>query len=141
MAKTYESIYTNEDGRELIIARGTEEYVKTVTPLWGFVPFRVRAFQSERNITEDYRAFRKKYGNHKPNRAVVKIQWDDEEDGNTRLDTIALRLFDCNKYPSDDNEILYYVSGLKGLLSLMKPNNGSKFVVKEVVQFYRHIEK
>lgn len=39
--------------------------------------------------------------------------------------------------PKDDAVILFYVSGLKGLLDLMKPNNGSDFIVDEVLEFYK----
>lgn len=89
-------------------------------------------------ITEMYREWRKKYRNHRPNRAIVKLYWEDEGPAFPRTDTISLKVYDTiMDVPNDDESLLWYSGGLKGLLSLTKPNNGSDFVVTEVVQFYR----
>lgn len=89
---------------------------------------------TESKIRKMYTAWRTLNGNRAPNRAVVKMVW---EDGNNcekgwQYDTIALTRVPLN----DDDAILFYASGLKGLLSLLKPNNGSDFVVLDVEEFY-----
>ena len=91
----------------------------------------------KREITELYRSWRKQNKNHRPDRAIVSMYWDDEWESEQRTDIVALKTFDINT-PPDDNEIFYYASGLKGLLELTEPNNGSGFVVTEVLHFYRY---
>lgn len=81
-----------------------------------------------------YRDWRKANCNRKPNRAVVKMYWEDETRNDTRVDRVSLEAFDVNT--KDDARILFYASGLKGLLELMKPDNGSDFVVVEVLEFF-----
>ena len=88
---------------------------------------------TQKAIKEMYRAFRAEYKNRKPNRALVQMYWEDETPEDLRVDTIALTPVPFD----DDDEILFYASGLKGLLDLTKPNNGSDFVVTKVLQFYR----
>lgn len=93
-----------------------------------------------KQATELYRNWRKSHGNKKPNRAIVKMRW---EDGNNtekgyQIDTIAFvpkRKLGEWLEPADDFEYLYYVSSLKGLLELTAPDNGSDFVVDEVLDF------
>ena len=93
-------------------------------------------------IVEMYRDWRKENGNRKPNRVIVKMRW---EDGNNtekgyQVDTIGIvpkRKLDEWLEPADDFEILYYVSSLEGLLDLTRPNNGSDFIVDEVLEFYK----
>lgn len=70
----------------------------------------------------------------KPNRAVVKMAWEDGDNTEKgwQEDVIAL---DGQDAPDDDC-ILFYASGLEGLLELMKPDNGSDFIVLEVIEFY-----
>ena len=70
----------------------------------------------------------------KPNRAVVKMAWEDGDNTEKgwQEDTIALEGLDA----PDDDIILFYASGLEGLLGLMKPDNGSDFIVLEVDEFY-----
>ena len=70
----------------------------------------------------------------KPNRAVVKMAWEDGDntDKGWQEDVVAL---DGQDAPDDDS-ILFYASGLEGLLELMKPDNGSDFIVLEVLEFY-----
>ena len=77
-------------------------------------------------IVEMYRDWRKENGNRKPNRAIVKMRW---EDGNNtekgyQVDTIGIvpkRKLDEWLEPADDFQILYYVSSIQDLLDLMKP--------------------
>ena len=94
----------------------------------------------KKDIIQMYRDWRKANGNQKPNRVVVRMQWDDEADeDNTLVDTIAIdSRYDDDNLPGDDCWILFYVSSLKGLLSLMKPDNGSDFTVLEVLEFWKH---
>ena len=138
MSKTYESIYRFEDGREIIIARGSKDYVKSCAQMSQFVPYTIREFQTPENIRADYRDWRKENGNRKPNRVIVKMHWEDEKPEDWKVDTISLNGFlNISNPPKDDAVILFYASGLKGLLDLMKPNNGSDFIVDEVLEFYK----
>lgn len=91
---------------------------------------------SRREITELYRSWRKRYKNHRPDRAVVRMYWEDENPNDTHRDIIALKPFDTGT--NDDDGILFHANGLKGLLELTKPDNGSDFVVTEVLGFYRY---
>ena len=86
-------------------------------------------------IVEMYRAWRKENNNRKPNRAIVKMHWEDGDNTEKgyQVDTISLNGF----INIDDAFILFYASGLKGLLELMKPGNGSDFIVDEVLEFYK----
>ena len=43
-----------------------------------------------KKIVEMYRNWRKDNNNRKPNRVIVKMHWEDEEPGNTHVDTIAI---------------------------------------------------
>lgn len=94
---------------------------------------------TKKEITELYRKWRKQYRNHRPNRAVIRMYWEDEGVEEQRTDIVALKHSDIN-LPPDDGEILYYAGNLKGLLQLTEPNNGSDFVITEVLQFYRYAE-
>lgn len=86
-----------------------------------------------KEITNLYREWRKENGNKMPNRAIVRMQWEDEED-NPLVDTIALQTTDME----DDGWVLWYAGrGLKGLLDLLEPNNGSDFIVTDVLEFYK----
>ena len=138
MSKTYESIYQFEDGREIIIARGSKDYVKSCAQMSQFVPYTIREFQTPENIRADYQDWRKENNNRKPNRVIVKMHWEDEKPEDWKVDTISLNGFlNISNPPKDDAVILFYASGLKGLLDLMKPNNGSDFIVDEVLEFYK----
>ena len=79
-----------------------------------------------------YRAWRKEHNNARPNRVIVKMRWEDEEE--ERVDTIALHTYDINA--KDDAYILFYAP-LRGIYDLTKPNNGSDFVVTEILEFYK----
>lgn len=140
MRKTYESTYTNPDGREIIVARGsTPEYVKSVAQFAQFVPYKIRSYQTPEDIREDYRDWREQNGNRKPNRVIVKMHWEDEPEKQL-VDTVAIvpksKIGFTENIPGDAI-ILYYVSSFQGLLELMKPNNGSDFIVDEVCEFYK----
>lgn len=139
MNKTYESIYRYEDGREIVIARGSKDYVKSCAQMSQFVPYTIREFQTPEDIRADYRDWRNENGNKKPNRVIVKMRWEDEPEKQL-VDTIGIipqsKIGNTENIPGDAI-ILYYVSGMEGLLELMKPNNGSDFVVDEVLEFYK----
>lgn len=89
---------------------------------------------TKKQIRQKYRDWRSCRWNIKPDRARVRIRWDDETE--ERVDTIALRTYDVGV--EDDDQILFYAGGLKGLLDLTDPGNGSDFVVTEVLDFYKH---
>ena len=144
MNKTYESLWHNpETGIDIIVARGSsEEYVRAVAQRAQFVPFTIREYQTEDNIRADYQEWRKENGNKKPNRAVVKMHWEDGDntEKDYQIDTIGVipqnKIGNTENIPGDAI-ILYYVSSFRGLLDLMKPNNGSDFIVDEVLEFYK----
>ena len=138
MSKTYESIYQFEDGREILIARGNKDYVVNCARTSQFVPYTIREFQTPKNIRTDYREWRKENGNKKPNRAIVKMHWEDEPE-RQMVDTIGIvpaRKIGFTENEPGDALILYYVSSLKELLDLMQAGNGSDFIVDEVLAFY-----
>jgi len=141
MSKTYESLWHNpETGVDIIVARGSsEEYVRRIAQMSQFVPFTIREYQTEDNIREMYREWRKENGNKKPNRVIVRMHWEDGDntDKGYQIDTIGIQKYDFMNCPKDDCWLLYYVSSLKGLLSLMKEDNGSDFVLDEVLEFYK----
>ena len=86
-----------------------------------------------------YRDWRKANGNKMPNRAIVKMAWEDGDNTEKgyQVDTIALQKCD-EPYPKDDAVILFYAGrGISGLLDLMRPDNGSEFIVLEVLEFYK----
>ena len=93
----------------------------------------------KKDIIQMYRDWRKENGNQKPNRVIVRMRWDDGDntDKGYQVDTIAIQKTDGDNYPSDDAMILFYVSTLDGLLSLMTPDNGSDFTVLEVLEFWK----
>ena len=141
--KTFESRWHNPvTGVDIVVARGdSEEYVRKMAQMAQFIPYEIVEYQTEDNVREMYRDWRKANGNQKPNRVVVRMQWDDEADeDNTLVDTIAIvplkTIGDTEETP-DDTWILFYVSSLKGLLALMKPDNGSDFTVLEVLEFWK----
>jgi len=135
MSKTYESIYQFEDGREIIIARGSKDYVKSCAQMSQFVPYTIREFQTPENIRADYRDWRKDNNNRKPNRVIVKMHWEDEPEKQL-VDTIGIA--PENYWIDHDNAaILFWISTIPGLIDLMQPGNGSDFIVDEVLEFYK----
>jgi hypothetical protein len=94
---------------------------------------------TKKAVKDLFRAWRKENGNQFPNRVIVKMAWDDgiNTDKGYQVDTIALESGD-EPYPGDDAWILFYAGrGVKGLLDLMTPDNGSDFTVLEVLEFYK----
>jgi hypothetical protein len=94
---------------------------------------------TKKAVKDLFRAWRKENGNQFPNRAIVRMSWDDGDntDKGYQVDTIALESGD-EPYPGDDAWILFYAGrGVKGLLDLMTPDNGSDFTVLEVLEFYK----
>ena len=95
---------------------------------------------TKKQVIALYREWRKENNNQKPNRVIVKMHWEDEEPGNILVDTIAIvpfkKIGETEDLPGDAL-ILFYVSSLEGLLSLMEPDNGSDFIVDEVLEFYK----
>lgn len=138
MSKTFESIYQFEDGKEIIIARGSKDYVKSCAQMSQFVPYTIREFQTPENIRADYRDWRKENNNRKPNRVIVKMHWEDGDNTEKgyQIDTIGIA--PENYWIDHDNAaILFWVSTIPGLIDLMQPGNGSDFVVDEVLEFYK----
>ena len=138
MSKTYESIYQFEDGREIIIARGSKDYVKSCAQTSQFVPYTIRELQTPENIRADYKDWRKENGNRKPNRVIVKMRWEDGDNTEKgyQIDTIGIA---PENYRIDHGNaaILFWVSTIQGLIDLMQPGNGSDFIVDEVLEFYK----
>jgi hypothetical protein len=93
-----------------------------------------------KQITALYRRWRKENGNRKPDRAVVKMHWEDGDNTEKgwQLDTVALTGIKGAVIPDDDITILFYAEGLQGLIELTAPHNGSEFIVDEVLEFYKH---
>ena len=93
----------------------------------------------KKDVIKMYRDWRKANRNQKPNRVIVRMKWDDEEN-NDLVDTIAIVphrwIGETERYPGD-YFILYYVSSIDGLLDLMHPDNGSDFTVLEVLEFWK----
>ena len=94
---------------------------------------------TKKAVKDLFRNWRKDNNNRKPNRVIVKMHWEDEPERQL-VDTIGI--VPARKIGGTENEpgdamILYYVSSFQGLLDLMKPNNGSDFIVDEVLEFYK----
>lgn len=144
MRKTYESRWHNPaTDIDIIVARGdSEEYVRGVAQREQFVPYTIHEYQTPEDIRADYKDWRKENGNRKPNRVIVKMHWEDGDNTEKgyQIDTIGIvplwKIGDTENVPGD-SMILYYVSSIQGLLDLMQPNNGSDFIVDEVLEFYK----
>lgn len=141
MTRTYEAVQVlPKGGTGIIISRGTKEHVKRIAEISQILPYKIKE-TPESSIKFKYWKWRLENGNRRPNRAIVKMHWEDGENTEKgwQQDVISLKDYsnDIN-LPADDERILYYVSGLKGLISLTEPNNGSEFVVDEVIDFYIH---
>ena len=95
---------------------------------------------NQKDIQNLYRSWRKENQNQKPNRVIVRMHWEDEPERQL-VDTIGivpLKVIGFTENIPGDALILYYISSLKGLLELTKPDNGSDFVVDEVCEFYKY---
>ena len=95
---------------------------------------------NQKDIQNLYRSWRKENQNQKPNRVIVRMHWEDEPERQL-VDTIGIvphKVIGFTENIPGDALILYYISSLKGLLELTKPNNGSDFVVDEVCEFYKY---
>ena len=144
MRKTFESIWHNPvTDLDLVIARGsTREYVDNLACMAQLGPHTVREFQTPEDIRADYKDWRKENGNRKPNRVIVKMHWEDGDNTEKgyQIDTVGIvpirKIGDTSTVPGDA-VILYYVSSLDGLIGLMKPDNGSDFIVDEILEFYK----
>jgi hypothetical protein len=143
MTKTYEANWHNpETGIDILVARGSKDYVKSCAQMSQFVPYTIREFQTPENIRADYRDWRKDNNNRKPNRVIVKMRWEDGDNTEKgyQIDTIGIipqsKIGNTENIPGDAL-ILYYVSSLEELIGLMKPGNGSDFIVDEVLEFYK----
>lgn len=92
----------------------------------------------KKDIIKLYREWRKENGNQKPNRVIVKMAWEDGDntDKGYQIDTLGLENMDRLNFVDDPN-ILWYAETLDGLYDLTKPENGSEFVVLEVLAFYK----
>lgn len=92
----------------------------------------------KKDIIQMYRDWRKANNNRKPNRVIVKMFWEDGDNTEKgyQIDTIAM-----NHFSEDDDKCVGYVlwctSGINGLWQLTKPDNGSDFVVQEILEFYK----
>lgn len=89
----------------------------------------------KKDIIRMYREWRKANNNQKPNRVIVRMHWEDEPE-NHLVDTIGLE--PAYVWFFDDNPaILFYCSKISGIYDLTKPDNGSDFVVDEILEFYK----
>lgn len=92
--------------------------------------------QTEKYIRKMYQDWRRENNNQKPNRAIIKMYWEDGDNTEKgyQVDTVAIQ-----RCPEDGDSpmILWYAGNLKGLLELLKPDNGSDFVMTEVLEFYK----
>lgn len=94
----------------------------------------------KKDIIQMYRDWRKKNQNQKPDRVIVRMHWEDEPERDL-VDTIGIipnRLIGFTEDIPGDALILYYVSSIQELYKLTKPDNGSDFVVEEVLEYYKY---
>lgn len=143
MTKTYEANWHNpETGIDIIVARGSKDYVTKCAQMSQFVPFTIREYQTPEDIRTDYREWRKENQNQKPNRVIVKMHWEDDENTEKGYQIGTIGIIPQSKIGNTENIpgdalILYYISSLEELIGLMKPGNGSDFIVDEVLEFYK----
>lgn len=86
---------------------------------------------SKKEIRNTYDKWVEETG-YEPKSALVRMYWEDEMPEDLRVDTIALSTYDID---TEDEDVLFYASGIDGLLELTEPGNGSDFVVTEVLEF------
>ncbi len=88
----------------------------------------------KKDIILKYRAWRKEHNNQKPNRVYVKMYWEGDEIENWYYDTLGIE--DMYKLSfEDDDRVLYYVKTLEHIWELTQKDNGSDFVVLDVIDF------
>ena len=97
--------------------------------------------KTRKQINQMYRDWRRANGNKKPNRVIVKIIWQDDYDNGDdtpTIGTIGLKpdAF-WGKSQFDNPAILWYAGTLDSLWELRKLDNGSDFIVVDVVEFYK----
>lgn len=88
----------------------------------------------KKDIILKYRAWRKEHNNQKPNRAYVKMYWEDEGIENWHYDTLGIEDMDKLSF-KDDDRVLYYGKNLEHIWQLTQKDNGSDFVVIDVIGF------
>lgn len=89
---------------------------------------------TKKDIILKYRAWRKEHNNQKPNRVYVKMYWEDDEIENWHYDTLGIE----NMYKpnfNNDERVLYYSKTLEHIWELTQKNNGSDFIVLDVISF------
>lgn len=97
---------------------------------------------TKQEIKDLYWQWRKENNNQRPNRVIVRMFWEDDGPAHQLVDTISLQTYDIDtEIPGDDGWILWYAGGLKGLYNLLIPDNGSDFIVTEVLEFYKRPAK
>lgn len=85
-----------------------------------------------------YATFILRYG-YIPARAIVRMHWEDGENTDKGLQEDIIALEGFNEDAMDDERVLFYCgyeNPLDGLLELMRPHNGSDFIVDQVISFY-----
>lgn len=97
--------------------------------------------QTRKQINQMYRDWRKANGNKKPNRVIVRIIWqDDYDDGDdtTTVATLGLKPDPFwGKDQIDDPMVQWYAGNLDELWEMRKTDNGSDFIVVEVLEFWK----
>lgn len=142
MEPIYEAVQVLPDGGTgIIIARGSEQHVKTMAQLSQINPNKI-VMTPESDIRLKHMNWRKSHGNRRPNRAIVRMHWKDETVEESHVETIGI-LFgkEAKMYTEnipDDNNIVFYVNNLKELISLLEPNNSSDFILEGVEEFYKY---
>ena len=95
--------------------------------------------KTKAQIQKMYRDWRKANGNKKPNRVVVRVIWQDDYDkGDETTHVGTLGIEDMNALKFVDNPaILWYIRTLESLWKLRNTDNGSDFIVVDVLEFYK----
>ena len=89
---------------------------------------------TEKEVIDLYVKYQVENNMQLPKYAEVKMYWEDDGPYEIHTDAIALYSFDADT--EEDGWILWYAGGIEGLLDLMKKDNGSDFVVTDIIGFY-----
>ena len=89
---------------------------------------------TEKEVIDLYVKYQTDNNMQLPKYAEVKMYWEDDGPDEIHSDVIALHKYDIDT--DDDDAILFYADGVEGMLHLMEKNNGSDFVVTDVIGFY-----